>query len=215
MSEFNLEKGSSFNLSKEAPMSKKSNEEKIQILQKRLQEISQKQLEQANSKVEPSEKENIIDEKVKKNPKKTRKFLFPILILTIIILSFLLATELGLNPIKKLQLNTTKIVKESNNSENSDQKKIKQTTNYNLDIQDASIILIGDFNSEESAIQETDRLRAVFGTVKDFDINYFFTPEKSDVKDSTYQIYLGPFSEESDAKQWSQFIKKDFKIIKF
>jgi hypothetical protein len=165
--------------------------------------------------VEPSEKENIIDEKVKKNPKKTRKFLFPILILTIIILSFLLATELGLNPIKKLQLNTTKIVKESNNSENSDQEKIKQTTNYNLDIQDASIILIGGFNSEESAIQETDRLRAVFGTVKDFDINYFFTPEKSEVKDSTYQIYLGPFSEESDAKQWSQFIKKDFKIIKF
>lgn len=195
-------------------MSNKSNEEKLQILQKRLQEISQKQLEQANSKVEPSEKENIIDEKVKKNPKKTRKFLFPILILTIIILSFLLATELGLNPIKKLQLNTTKIVKESNNSENSDQK-IKQTTNYNLDIQDASIILIGGFNSEESAIQETDRLRAVFGTVKDFDINYFFTPEKSDVKDSTYQIYLGPFFEESDAKQWSQFIKKDFKIIKF
>ena len=45
MSEFNLEKGSSFNLSKEAPMSKKSNEEKIQILQKRLQEIGQKQLE--------------------------------------------------------------------------------------------------------------------------------------------------------------------------
>lgn len=196
-------------------MSNKSNEEKLQILQKRLQEISQKQLEQANNKVEPSEKENIIDEKVKKNPKKTRKFLFPILILTIIILSFLLATELGLNPIKKLQLNTTKIVKESNNSENSDQKKIKQTTNYNLDIQDASIILIGGFNSEESAIQETDRLRAVFGTVKDFDINYFFTPEKSEVKDSTYQIYLGPFSEESDAKQWSQFIKKDFKIIKF
>ena len=195
-------------------MSNKSNEEKLQILQKRLQEISQKQLEQANNKVEPSEKENIIDEKVKKNPKKTRKFLFPILILTIIILSFLLATELGLNPIKKLQLNTTKIVKESNNSENSDQK-IKQTTNYNLDIQDASIILIGGFNSEESAIQETDRLRAVFGTVKDFDINYFFTPEKSDVKDSTYQIYLGPFFEESDAKQWSQFIKKDFKIIKF
>ena len=76
----------------------------------------------------------------------------------------------------------------------------------------ASNILLGEYNSEEKAIQDTDKVKSILGEI-DFEVSYEYLPNISNSELQIYKTIIGPFNLVSEAKQWSKIIGKNSEII--
>ena len=49
--------------------------------------------------------------------------------------------------------------------------------------------------------------------VKGFQADYFYLPNKSNSTEKVYQVFIGPYENEEETKQWTKNLQIDFKII--
>ena len=183
-------------------MSNKTKEEKLQILHKRLLEISNKQAqeEEKNNKisleVKIEDSSNSTPSPIIKN-NKLKTYLIRIFILVGI---FLIFKNLNLS---NLSFENIFSEKEKNTIAITDPNKEVKTISYNLKPVDVSYILLGEYNSEEKAIQDTDKVKSILGEI-DFEVSYEYLPNISNSELQIYKTIIGPFNLVSEAKQWSK-----------
>jgi len=197
-------------LKKTNKITSKSKEEKLHILHKRLLEISNKQAQEKNDKknleVQIEDFSNATPPFNKKN-NKLKTYLIRVFIIVGV---FLIFKNLNLS---KLSFENIFSEKEKNSISNTDfNKEVKTIISYNLKPENARYILLGEYNSEEKAIQETDKLKSILGEI-DFEVSYKYLPNFSNSELQIYKTLIGPFNLASEAKQWSKIIDKNSEII--
>ncbi len=75
---------------------------------------------------------------------------------------------------------------------------------YTLDFGEAKhLVLLSSFDNEDAAKMFADEK-----TNSGYDASYFFLPEVSNSKENVFQVYLGPYFSESEAKQWANTLKE-------
>ena len=81
---------------------------------------------------------------------------------------------------------------------------------YTLDFGEAKhLVLLSSFDNEDAA-----RIFADAKANSGYDAGYFFLPSVSNSKNNTYQVYLGPYLSESQAKQWANTLEESkFEIL--
>ena len=81
---------------------------------------------------------------------------------------------------------------------------------YTLDFGEAKhLVLLSSFDNEDAA-----RIFADAKANSGYDAGYFFLPSVSNSKNNTYQVYLGPYFSESQAKQWANTLEESkFEIL--
>ena len=80
---------------------------------------------------------------------------------------------------------------------------------YSLDFGEAKhLIMIGDFQDESLARSLVEQKNT-----EGYTANYFFLPSVSNSKDQIYKVYIGPFLEASEAKQWAGTLEGESEIL--
>lgn len=81
---------------------------------------------------------------------------------------------------------------------------------YTLDFGEAKhLVLLSSFENEDAARIFVDK-KANLG----YATSYFFLPEVSNSMENIYQVYLGPYFSESEAKQWANTLEDSkFEIL--
>ena len=193
-------------------MSSKTNEEKHRILRERLAQIKDKHNIKKEAKKDDAEireyKENTnnINSENNKIAEKSHsaKAIKKVLLLFIISAGIYYGyTKLELSSI--INISESKEIK---TNQVANQKQI--TIKYNLNLKDAShIIILAEFKEEAAAkAMVNDK------NVKGYNTNYFFLPEKSNSNNEVYSVYVGPYYCIEEANQWSASLKEeDHKII--
>ena len=193
-------------------MSSKTNEEKHRILRERLAQIKDKHNIKKEAKKDDAEireyKENTnnINSENNKIAEKSHsaKAIKKVLLLFIISAGIYYGyTKLELSSI--INISESKEIK---TNQVANQKQI--TIKYNLNLKDAShIIILAEFKEEAAAKAMVNEKN-----VKGYNTNYFFLPEKSNSNNEVYSVYVGPYYCIEEANQWSASLKEeDHKII--
>ena len=81
--------------------------------------------------------------------------------------------------------------------------KIKYNFSFN---NDEFIIVFSEFDDKNEAIKMKEEKSRDF---VDFDINYFFLPNKSNSKEEVYKLYAGPINGFGEAKHWYNVIAEN------
>ena len=188
-------------------MSKTKNQERLETLNKRLDEISQKQLQNSDIdsiKIEQEEPSQSI-----KNNQKPNKLKTYLLRISIVVVGFLIFKNLDL-----ATLITSNISKETNSIKKVETADItNETLKYSFTFQNEEcIIVFGEYQSEQQAIAAKNLLSQKF---IEFPINYFFLPTQSNSELEIYKIYLGPIKGLAKARQWSKMIDQESIILEF
>ena len=197
-------------------MSKSNNEERRDIVNKRLSEINDK-IVNPNKVKEEEEEETIINEAPVNSSTpntlfdKFKKYLNRI---GIILLVFYVLKWSGVfksifdisqdNEQVKVEVKVDVPANKSN-------KKVDLKYNFNFEGGN-SIIVFGDYQTEALAIEAKEKFAQNF---VEFPLTHFFLPNKSNSKEEIYQLYLGPIDGESKAKQWSKLIGEKNQVINF
>ena len=188
-------------------MSKTKNQERLETLNKRLDEISQKQLQNSDIdhvKIEKEEPSQIINNNQKSNKLKTY-----LLRISIVVVGFLILKNLDF-----ANLITSNEAEETNITEKAETSNItNETLEYNFAfLNEECIIVFGEFQSKQEAIDSKNLLSQKF---IEFPINYFFLPTQSNSELEIYKIYLGPIKGLAKARQWSKMIDQESIILEF
>ena len=95
-------------------------------------------------------------------------------------------------------------------SEKTDTKEVNiAEIKYTLNFEGQNHIAITEtFEDESSAKAMVNDLN-----VKGFQADYFYLPNKSNSTEKVYQVFIGPFENEEETKQWTKNLQIDFKII--
>ena len=190
-------------------MSNKTKEEKLQILHNRLDEINEKQAQARNNKKNIEVREEDFSKNIPTSNKKNNKLKTYLIRVLIIVGVFLILKNLNLNSIDFKGFLSEK---EDAKTDNVNDKQEDTNIIYNLNSKGVSYILTGEYDSEEQAIQETDKIKSILGNI-DFEISYKFIPNISNSNFQIYKTLIGPFSLESEAKQWNKNIGEKSEII--
>ena len=188
-------------------MSKTKNEERLETLNRRLDEISQKQLQNTDIdtiKIKEEEPSQIINKNQKSNKLKTY-----LLRISIVVIGFLILKNLNL-----VHWITSNEAEETNITEKTETTDItNEKLKYNFVFQNEEcIIVFGEFQSEQEVIESKNLLSQKF---IEFPINHFFLPNQSNSEQEVYKIYLGPIKGLAKAKQWSKMIDQESIILEF
>jgi len=196
-------------------MSKTRNEERREIVNRRLAEINQEDIHPREEYTEAIQEDIPAEPQYPKNDKPNKLKTYALRI-GIVIVIFLVLKNLDLGSMIDSSFVTTK----NNDKVNVDakinipaEKKVdsnkKTTYSFSLN-KDENIIVFGKYNTEEEAIKEKNIFAKDF---VEFSVNHFYLPEKSNSSEEVYQIYLGPIKGNSNAKQWAKRVGKDYVII--
>ena len=180
-------------------MSKTKNEERLEILNKRLSEISQKQVNprEESEKIEPETSSTSYPQENKK-PSKLKTYILRIAIVLIVLLIF-----------KYINLGELldKPSKDKAQTQIENEVIINEEIKYNFSFDNNEFIIVfGEFNDENEAIKIKEKKSIDF---VDFDINYFFLPNKSNSKEEVYKLYAGPINGFGEAKHWYNVISEN------
>ena len=197
-------------------MSKTNNEERRDIVNKRLSEINDKIVNPNKKTLSETPSKNIQEQinDTQKNSNKLKKYLLRIAIVVIV---FFGLKSINFGDLISSSLNTT-----SSNDETKIEVKVdipaKKSNNkvelkYNFNFENGkSIIVFGNYQNEDLAIEAKEKFAQNF---IEFPLTYFFLPNKSNSSEEIYQLYLGPIDGESKAKQWSKLIGEKSQVINF
>ena len=195
------------------------NEQRLRILQERLEQINSKQeAEKEQPKVESttpypnynpkatqSSDENIVLEKIETEEQPSSSAWKKVITL-------LLIGGLGYGGyffFENFDFSTF-VAESSNTVEAAVEENIVAPLQYTLDFGEAKhLVLLSSFDNEDAAKMFADE-KANSG----YDASYFFLPAVSNSKKNTYQVYLGPYFSESEAKQWANTLEEiKFEIL--
>tara|TARA_B110000495_G_scaffold202309_1_gene222058 strand:+ start:6036 stop:6617 length:582 start_codon:yes stop_codon:yes gene_type:complete len=183
-------------------MSRTKNEERLEILNKRLAEINQKQINPSKT-IEADAKniENFTNVK-EQYPKKTNKFRRYLFIIAIIFTGFLILKNLDLGSL--ISFNSAD---EKNSTKKTEESEIKNDPlKYNFTLKkNEFIIVFSEFDNKDEAIKIKESKSKDF---VEFDINYFFLPNKSNSKEKVYKLFAGPINGSGAAKHWYNIISE-------
>ena len=187
-------------------MSKTKNEERLETLNRRLDEISQKQLQNTDIdsiKIEEEEPSQII------NNQKSNKLKTYLIRISIVVVGFLILKNLDLvHWINSNEAEETNITEKAETTDITN-----ETLKYNFAFKNEEcIIVFGEFQSEQEAIKSKNLLSQKF---IEFPINHFFLPNQSNSEQEVYKIYFGPIKGLAKAKQWTKMIDQESIILKF
>ena len=198
-------------------MSKSNNEERRDIVNKRLSEINNKIINPNKKTISETPPENIqeqINDKLN-NSNKLKKYLLTIVVvLVVIVVLFVLKSILGdfSSSVKKsISNDETKIEVKVDIPAKKSEKKVELKYDFNFE-NGKSIIVFGNYQTEALAIEAKEKFAQNF---VEFPLTYFFLPNKSNSKEEIYQLYLGPIDGASKAKQWSKLIGEKNQVINF
>ena len=182
-------------------MSDKTHDEKIKILRERLAQIKQKHnsvTDQENYDKDKTSYEQVLANDKSSEKKSSKKLKY--LILTIFLVSFFyIYNNLNLSSIQ-------------NKTVSQDEEKINTKEefllSYNFNIKGNNIVIIKAFNDESSAKVLVNDLK-----VKGFKTNYHYLPNVSNSTEKLYEVFIGPYENLEEARQWIENIDKEVSII--
>ena len=197
-------------------MSKSNNEERRDIVNKRLSEINDKIVNPNKKAISETSSENI-QEQINDTPKNSNKLKTYLLRIAIVVIVFFVLKSINFGDLISSSFNKTssndetKIEVKVDIPANKSNEKVELKYNFNFE-GGKSIIIFGDYQTEALAIEAKDKFAQNF---VEFPLTYFFLPNKSNSKEEIYQLYLGPIDGESKAKQWSKLIGEKNQVINF
>lgn len=197
-------------------MSKSNNEERRDIVNKRLSEINDKIVNPNKKTISETPSENI-QEQINDTPKNSNKLKTYLLRIAIVVIVFFVLKSINFGDLISSSFNKTssndetKIEVKVDIPANKSNKKVDLKYNFNFE-GGKSIIVFGDYQTEALAIEAKEKFAQNF---VEFPLTYFFLPNKSNSKEEIYQLYLGPIDGESKAKQWSKLIGEKNQVINF
>ena len=191
-------------------MSKTKNEERLEIVNKRLAEINDKDVFPKKEKIE----ENIIHEapvnssSPNKSSKKIKTYLLRISIVVIafFVLKFIMDSDII---DAKSSINKDKANVEVEVNVPAKEKILKYSFGFN---QDEHIIIFGKYQTEEETLKEKEIFSNKF---VEFPVNHFYLPDNSNSTEKVYQLYLGPIKGKANAKQWSKLIEVENILLSY
>lgn len=194
------------------------NEQRLRILQERLGQIKSKQegeREQPkventppyptyNPKATQSSDEDVVPEKIENEKQSSssawKKIITLFLIGGLAYGGYYFYENFDFSSLTPEATNTIEPVVEEN---------IVAPLQYTLDFGEAKhIVILSSFDNEDAA-----RMFADEKTNSGYDASYFFLPAVSNSKKNTYQVYLGPYFSESEAKQWANTLDIESEIL--
>ena len=193
-------------------MSKTKNEERREIVNKRLAEIIDKDVIPKKERLEEPISHEIPEShnNSSKLPNKLRTYLIRIGI--ILVLFFILKSlDFG-----KLMDSSFKVSKDKEEVKveakvSVPAKDVETIYNFSFN-KNEHIIIFGNYQSEEEALEQKQFFSEKF---VEFSINHFYLPENSNSKEKVYKLYLGPINGEANAKQWSKLIEIENELLSF
>ena len=197
-------------------MSKSNNEERRDIVNKRLSEINDKIVNPNKKAISETPSENI-QEQINDTPKNSNKLKKYLLKIAIVVIVFFVLKSINFGDLISSSFNKTssndetKIEVKVDIPANKSNEKVDLKYNFNFE-GGKSIIVFGDYQTEALAIEAKEKFAQNF---VEFPLTYFFLPNKSNSKEEIYQLYLGPIDGESKAKQWSKLIGEKNQVINF
>ena len=197
-------------------MSKSNNEERRDIVNKRLSEINDKIVNPNKKVISETPSENI-QEQINDTPKNSNKLKTYLLRIAIVVIVFFVLKSINFGDLISSSFNKTssndetKIEVKVDIPANKFNKKVDLKYNFNFE-GGKSIIVFGNYQTEALAIEAKEKFAQNF---VEFPLTYFFLPNKSNSKEEIYQLYLGPIDGESKAKQWSKLIGEKNQVINF
>ena len=197
-------------------MSKSNNEERRDIVNKRLSEINDKIVNPNKKAISETPSENI-QEQINDTPKNSNKLKKYLLRIAIVVIVFFALKSINFGDLISSSFNKTnsndetKIEVKVDIPANKSNEKVDLKYNFNFE-GGKSIIVFGDYQTEALAIEAKEKFAQNF---VEFPLTYFFLPNKSNSKEEIYQLYLGPIDGESKAKQWSKLIGEKNQVINF
>jgi hypothetical protein len=197
-------------------MSKSNNEERRDIVNKRLSEINDKIVNPNKKAISENPSENI-QEQINDTPKNSNKLKKYLLRIAIVVIVFFVLKSINFGDLisssfnKTISNDETKIEVKVDIPANKSNEKVELKYNFNFE-SGKSIIVFGDYQTEALAIEAKEKFAQNF---VEFPLTYFFLPNKSNSKEEIYQLYLGPIDGESKAKQWSKLIGEKNQVINF
>lgn len=165
-------------------MSKRTNDEKLRILQERLAEIKEKQSKQEAIKTSTTEVQTATIEHKTSN------------------LSWI--KYVGI-----IGVAACVIFYSYKNERN-----LEETVPFNLTYSfewegEWGLAIIGSFAEEGPAKALVNAKKA-----KGYECDYFFLPDKSNSKEEIYKVFIGPYENEEETNQWTSNLEVDFEIIR-
>ena len=197
-------------------MSKSNNEERRDIVNKRLSEINDKIVNPNKKTISETPSENI-QEQINDTPKNSNKLKTYLLRIAIVVIVFFVLKSINFGDLisssfnKTISNDETKIEAKVDIPANKSNEKVELKYNFNFE-GGKSIIVFGDYQTEALAIEAKEKFAQNF---VEFPLTYFFLPNKSNSKEEIYQLYLGPIDGESKAKQWSKLIGEKNQVINY
>ncbi len=193
-------------------MSKTKNEERLEIVNKRLAEINDKDVFPKKEKIE----ETIIHEppvnstSPNNSSKKIKTYLLRIsfVVIAFFVLKFITDSDIidAKSSIKKDKENVEVEVEVNVPAK---EKILKYSFSFN---QDEHIIIFGKYQTEEETLKEKEIFSNKF---VEFPVNHFYLPNNSNSTEKVYQLYLGPIKGKANAKQWSKLIEVENILLSY
>ena len=193
-------------------MSKTKNEERREIVNKRLAEIIDKDVIPKKERVEEPISHEIPESHnhSSKSPNKLKTYLIRIGI--IVVLFFVLKSlDFGKLIDSSFEVSKDKEEVKVEAKVTVPTKDVKTVYNFSFN-KNEHIIIFGNYQSEEEALQQKQVFSEKF---IEFSINHFYLPENSNSKEKVYKLYLGPINGEANAKQWSKLIEIENELLSF
>ena len=193
-------------------MSKTKNEERREIVNKRLAEIIDKDVIPKKERVEEPISHEIPESHnhSSKSPNKLKTYLIRIGIITVLFF-VLKSLDFGKLIDSSLEVSKKKEEVKVEAKVTVPAKDVKTLYNFSFN-KDEHIIIFGNYQSEEEALQQKQVFSEKF---VEFSINHFYLPENSNSKEKVYKLYLGPINGEANAKQWSKLIEIENELLSF
>ena len=184
-------------------MSEKTNDEKLRILQERLTHIKQKK----DTPNPPKKQKEAVKEVPTLQTVTPQKEKTPMSFGWLKYIGMMLALAgLGIGGFyayKNIDFNA--LTSEKTDADAINIAEIKYTLNFEGQ---NHIAITGTFKDESSAKAMVNDLK-----VKGFQADYFYLPNKSNSTEEVYKVFIGPYENEEETKQWTENLKGDFEII--
>ena len=182
-------------------MSEKTNDEKLKILQERLTQIKQKK----DTPNPPKKQKEAVKEVPTLQTETPQKEKTPMSSGWLKYIGMMLALAgLGYGGFFAYE-NSNVLTSEKTDTKEVNIAEIKYTLNFEGQ---NHIAITETFEDESSAKAMVNDLK-----VKGFQADYFYLPNKSNSTEKVYQVFIGPYENEEETKQWTKNLQIDFEII--
>ena len=187
-------------------MSNKTNEEKLRILQNRLEEIRKKKERSEIAREQEYSDTEDSNQKIENLQKETKQISYGWLKYLVVIVIFVFGTIFIYKNINSFEFSIfSSSDKEVNKLEN---RKVINKLEYNLNLKGDNIVITATFKDESSAKTMVEDLK-----LKGYKANYFYLPNKSNSTEKVYKVFIGPYEHIEETNQWIKNLEGEIEII--